>query len=104
MNAWWDDLPDGSVVLYAGMPLDRDNGEWYFGEFLRKETFHTPPLVIHVPVTDQEPPVGSVVECDDNMIWWRSDDWECLTVVEGSWYEDWQELRPTVTRILRWGE
>lgn len=61
----------------------------------------SPHTVIHVPVTDVEPPVGSLV-IRFGVVWVREEDgWTpCLM----RFFSTWRDLRPNVTRILRWGK
>lgn len=110
--AWWDDLPPGSIVEVNRQVLHRDiDGTWWYGLMqIWPDQDIAPEIrekvrVIEVPVTDVEPPVGSLVDGADgvwlrDLVRWR------LYADPTSIGLDWQSLRPLahVTRILRWGE
>lgn len=112
--AWWDDLPPGSIVEVNRQVLHRDiDGTWWYGLLqIWPDQDIAPEIrekvrVIEVPVTDQEPPVGSIVVCDDDSIYRRTalddDPFSWVSDDPGVW-SAWESVRPNVTRILRWGE
>jgi hypothetical protein len=113
--AWWDDLPDGSVVradrgeFGKAVVLDRFAGKWWWGakEFDTRQLAWVDVTVIHIPVTDAEPPPASIVMTGPESYWENArpqnlrpwaDPWDL-----GSQRKSWADLRPRVTRILRWG-
>jgi len=113
VTAWWTDLPDGSMVLDdLGLVLRREDGRWveqrntYEGmdEFEWREWVNDPTVTaMHVPVTDVEPPVGSIVTVGSDLfmrgdgdLWWDY-------VSSAPYPQTWKQIRPHATRILRWG-
>jgi hypothetical protein len=106
-DAWWDDLPDGSVVLQPdGGTMNKENGSWYIE---RSEVWPGPPFkfpesvtVIHVPVTDVEPPFGSVVVYQDGL-WIRGTVGWRQYWVGNSDTLTWGDFGRHVTRVIRWG-
>lgn len=109
-STWWSDgLPEKSVVIdnyLFEMPLIRLHGRWWRCEphfVASDEPAHV--TITHVPVTDTEPPLRSLVWLDDEWggVWER--DREGWKPTNQNWNpEFWSNIRPRVTRILRWGE
>jgi hypothetical protein len=110
MTEWWEKLPEGSVILDShnrASVWSEDDGYWLAGNWV---VTPIPPIkVIYVPVTDEEPPVGSLVETQYN-VWMRFPErgdgkdthWgELICPARNS---NWKRLRHDATRILRWGE
>jgi hypothetical protein len=111
---WWNELPEGTVILsqFDGVREMR-GGTWHGtdGKQIDPHWMDAPTTVLFTPVTDTEPPTGSIVVLDVGTMWARDpspflNGWVELGVASIGHLgkaDPWPILRPHVTRILRWG-